>query len=294
MARPYPAETRFSLSDLKAEMRDLENPERAHASLRFFKTGKGEYGEGDRFLGLSVPQQRSLAKTYQALSLSEVKTLLQSPWHEHRLTALLILVRQYLKAGDLKSKAEHAPKDNAPKAPQPPNTQQTLRASLHQTYLDAVAADHVNNWDLVDSSAETLVGAHLFVANPAGTGSFTPAGRRLLLRMAASSHLWTRRVAMIATFHAIKRGAGYEAIAVAEALIDDPHDLMHKAVGWMLREVGKRDKNGHTLLCDFLDTHAASMPRTALRYALEKFETRKKAKYMGLRKKRLEPVALST
>jgi 3-methyladenine DNA glycosylase AlkD len=277
MARPHHAETRFSLSDLKAEMRRLEDPERARVSLRFFKTGKGEYGEGDRFLGLSVPQQRALAKTYQGLSLSEVKTLLQSPWHEHRLTALLILVRQYLKAED--------PKAKAGKTPNP------LRASLHQAYLDAVAADHVNNWDLVDSSAETLVGAHLFVANPAGTGSFAPAGRRLLLRMAASSHLWTRRVAMIATFHAIKRGAGHEAIAVAEALIDDPHDLMHKAVGWMLREVGKRDKAGKTLLRDFLDTHAATMPRTALRYALEKFETREKAKYMGLQKKRLKPVA---
>lgn len=258
MTRPRLTDTRPTLAALKAEMRKLENPERAQHSLRFFKSGKGEYGEGDRFLGLTVPQQRLLARAYAGLSLADLKSLLQSPWHEHRLTALLIMVRQYLKS-EVKT-----------------------RIALHQAYLAAVAANQVNNWDLVDTSAETLVGAHFFVANPAGLGSFSTPGRRLLLRMAASPHLWSRRVAMLATFHAIKQGAGHEGITLAEALVNDPHDLMHKAVGWMLREVGKRSSGGHALLCKFLDAHAATMPRTALRYALEKFEPRDKAKYMGL------------
>ncbi len=240
---------------LQQAQQDIADPIRAESSLRFFKTGKGDYGESDRFLGLTVPQQRGIAKTFSALPLGETQKLLASPWHEHRLTALLILVSQYSKAGS------------------------GQQSEMHLAYLKALKEDCINNWDLVDSSAEVLVGAHIASAS----GSATPAGRKLLRQLAASDHLWSRRVAMIATYYGIKRGAFADAVLLAQTLAQDKHDLMHKAVGWMMREVGKRHLP--TLLA-FLDEQAATLPRTALRYALEHLSDKQKRHYMGLVKAR--------
>lgn len=210
----------------------LATPSRARASAWFFKTGKGQYGEGDRFVGVAVPEQRKVARAFESLSLREVGRLLASPVHEERLTALFILVRRYQR-GD---------------------------AAVRQEVFDFYCAQlsRVNNWDLVDSSAPQIVGAHLLERD-----------RALLYRLAGSERLWERRVAMIATLAFIQAGEAKDALAIAERLLGDREDLMHKAVGWMLREVGKRVDP--ELLSGFLKGHAARMPRTALRYAIEHF-----------------------
>jgi len=238
------------LLDVEKTLAEIADPIRAASSLRFFKTGKGDYGEGDRFLGITVPDQRAVAKRFLALPLAAAARLLDSPWHEHRLTALFILVFRYAKALPPEKKA------------------------IHGIYLQALKRNKVNNWDLVDSSAECLVGAHFADAQ----GGLKPSGRAHLLRMAHSGHLWTRRVAMIATFHQIKRRSFEDALAIADILRGDKHDLMHKAVGWMLREIGKRDLPS---LRRFLDKHAATLPRTALRYALERMADAERRKYMA-------------
>ncbi|NNF56676.1 MAG: DNA alkylation repair protein [Rhodothermaceae bacterium] len=209
------------------------DPDKACHALRFFKTGPGEYGEGDQFLGIRMPPLRDLARTFQPLPLGEIRGLLTSPWHEARMLALLVMVRQY----------KAARRDPA------------ARDTLHRLYLDHTA--HVNNWDLVDSSAPHLVGAHL-----------RPDDRALLDRLAASSLLWDRRIAIIATFSFIRQGEFGDAFRIAEMLLADEHDLIHKAVGWMLREVGKRSQEAEE---SFLRMHYARMPRTMLRYAIERF-----------------------
>ena len=223
------------------ELHDLANPRYAEAASRYFKTAPGQYGAGDRFLGIRVPALRKLATKYQALSLHEVSALLASPWHEERLLALLILVRQY-------SRAE------APR-----------RKAIYDLYLRRRA--HVDNWDLVDCSAARILGAQL------RDGSRTP-----LLRLARSRHLWERRMAIIATFDYIERGEFDDALRVARLLLDDPHDLIHKAVGWMLREVGKRSRSTEEA---FLQRHAKKMPRTMLRYAIERFPERLRRRYLA-------------
>jgi 3-methyladenine DNA glycosylase AlkD len=218
----------------------LGDPVRAEGVARFFKTGPGEYGHGDRFLGLRVPQVRALAREYRDLPLAETATLLRSPWHEARLLALLILVGLYQR-GD-----------------------EAARAAIHRLYLRSTAS--INNWDLVDCSAEHIVGPH------------APAVRRALLRrLARSSNLWERRIAMLATFHDIKVRRFAEPLAIAGLLVNDRHDLIHKAVGWMLREVGNRDRAVEEA---FLRKHAATMPRTMLRYATEKFPEPLRQKYL--------------
>jgi 3-methyladenine DNA glycosylase AlkD len=228
-------------------LRALADPVQAAALQRFFKTGPGEYAEGDRFLGVKVPAIRTLAREYRALPLDETARLLRSPWHEARTLALVILVRQYARADE------------------------ATRARIHRLYLDHTA--YINNWDLVDGSAEHIVGAHL------------ADGRRTLLRQLANSRsVWERRIAVMATFHFIKLGEFEETLALAERLLDDPHDLIHKAVGWMLREVGKRDRAAEEA---FLRAHAARMPRTMLRYAIEKFPEPLRRRYLDM--KRNEP-----
>jgi 3-methyladenine DNA glycosylase AlkD len=234
---------------LKKAMLEWANPQRAEHSLRFFKTGKGQYGEGDRFLGLTVPMLRDIAKQFAGLTVEEAQKLLASPWHEHRLTALLIWVRQFSKG------------------------QPERQAELHAAYMRAVAQNRVNNWDLVDASAATLCGAYAC----GGDGEPKPAFRKRLKTLAKSDLLWERRVAMIAHFHNIKLGRFDSALEVAAHLLQDKEDLMHKAVGWMLREIGKRDRSA---LNRFLDEHAATMPRTALRYALEHSNLEEKKRYM--------------
>jgi 3-methyladenine DNA glycosylase AlkD len=218
-------------SQLQKRLQELANPARAAVSRRFFKTGPGQYGEGDRFLGLAVPQLRRLAREFQAMPLDEVTEALHSAWHEERLVALLILVRQFARGDD------------------------GLRKTIYKLYLEHTAL--INNWDLVDASAEHIVGAYL-----AGRS------RAPLRKLARSPIVWERRIAILSTFHFIKRGDVGETLQLAATLVGDSHDLIHKAVGWMLREAGKRDLAAER---EFLDHHAATMPRTMLRYAVEKF-----------------------
>jgi 3-methyladenine DNA glycosylase AlkD len=222
-------------------VKTLANSSRAAVARRFFKTGPGEYGAGDRFLGIRVPVLRKLAVRYQALPLRSLASLLGSSWHEERLLALCILVRQYARAGP------------------------AGRATIYRLYMSHT--QQINNWDLVDCSAEHIVGAHL------RDRSRTP-----LLRLARSAVLWERRIAVMATFHYIKRGEFTETLRIARCLRDDPHDLIHKAVGWMLREVGKRNR---AVELAFLRRHAERMPRTMLRYAIERLPARLRQHYRG-------------
>lgn len=220
------------------------DPQKAALFPRFFKTGPGQYGEGDKFLGVTVPNTRNVAKVGKDLSMSEVEKLLHSPWHEDRLLALIILVSQFKKADQRRQKV------------------------IYDFYLANTA--HINNWDLVDTSASNIVGAYLY-AVPNGTTS--------LKRLATSNLLWERRIAMIATLYFIVQGSGKECIQIATILIDDTHDLMHKAVGWMLREMGKRVSVDE--LRDFLEIHAATMPRTTLRYAIEHFSPEERKMWLA-------------
>ncbi|MBI4032653.1 DNA alkylation repair protein [Candidatus Berkelbacteria bacterium] len=220
---------------------------KAKSSAWFFKTGPGQYGEGDRFIGVTVPEQRKVAKQFRELPLNEIETLLASPIHEHRLTALLILVGQYSrlkKTGDERSVVD-----------------------FYLTHLDGV-----NNWDLVDSSASYILGDWIVAHHD---------DRRILAVLARSGDLWKERVAMIATAALINAGSFKPTLELAERFLTHRHDLIHKATGWMLREVGKQDR---ATLERFLDAHAREMPRTMLRYAIEKFEPHERKRYLELKK----------
>ena len=224
---------------------------RAEGTARFFKCGPGEYGEGDRFIGVTVPAQRAIAKRFRELPLDDADALLASPIHEERLTALLILVDRFNRSRD-----------------------DRLRKQIFHLYVKRLPC--INNWDLVDLSAEHIVG-----------GWLADKPRDLLERLARSKRLWSRRVAMLATFHYVQRGDHREAIRIATLLVDDTHDLIHKAVGWMLREVDKRAS--HEALTTFLARYAATMPRTMLRYAIERLPAAERAKWMGSRSARVYP-----
>ena len=227
-----------SARSVQAEFRLLGDEDIAEHSARFFKTGKGEYGEGDRFLGIRVPVTRTVAKKYQALPMRSVRALLRSPYHEERLLAVLILVRQF-ERGDADEKQ-----------------------LVFDTYV--AMRRFVNNWDLVDSSAHKIVGPGL-----------EDRDRGLLYDLSASDVLWDRRIAIMSTLHFINNDDFSDTLSIAERLIADREDLIHKAVGWMLREVGNRDREAEEA---FLRRHYRVMPRTMLRYAIEKFpEPRRKA-----------------
>ncbi|MFH1102708.1 MAG: DNA alkylation repair protein [Pseudomonadota bacterium] len=228
---------------IRNRLADLADPARAKVSQRFFKTGPGEYGEGDRFIGIRVPMIRKLSKEYAGLSLNESLTLLKSPIHEERLLALFILIRRYLSNGDDEKK------------------------TIYDSYL--AHTRYINNWDLVDTSAEHIVGRFLMYRD-----------KGPLYRLARSTSLWERRIAVLATFHFIRQNRFEETFEISEILLDDPEDLIHKAVGWMLREVGKRRKD---LLNRFLDAHSRAMPRTMLRYAVERYPEAERKRF--LRKK---------
>lgn len=230
-----------AVADVTARLHALASPEDALFLQGYFKTGPGEYGEGDRFLGVRVPVLRTLARELDGVPPEELLPLLQSPWHEERLLALLAWVRRYPRAGAGGQDA------------------------LHRLYL--AHTPHVNNWDLVDASAPTLVGAPLDRTGRLGT----------LDVLAASPSLWERRIAIVATFHFIRRNEYVPTLHVAGLLLLDPHDLIHKAVGWMLREVGKRDQEAAE---GFLRAHQRSMPRTALRYAIERFPPALRRRYL--------------
>jgi 3-methyladenine DNA glycosylase AlkD len=241
--------------ELVAAIDAAGDPQDAAFLQRFFKTGPGEYGEGDVFVGVRVPATRAIVKRFERMPLAEASALLESPVHEHRLAALLVMVRQFEAASRPRTRDEDA------------------RLALHAAYLDAVRAGRVNNWDLVDSSAEFLVGEFL---REAGRGDDP-----LLDGLAASASLWERRVAVLATFAFIKAGDAGPILRLAPRLLDDREDLMHKAVGWMLREVGKRVDRG--ALTGFLDEHAPRMPRTMLSYATEHLTPDERAAFRAMR-----------
>lgn len=225
---------------LVKELLKHRNKEKAAFFPRFFRTGKGEYGEGDVFIGVTIPHLRSIVKSYRTIPLKEVQLLLKDKRHEVRWCALFILTEQF-KKGDEQTKKK-----------------------IYEFYLDHLK--WVNNWDLVDSSAYHIVGEHLIDKN-----------RRILRTMARSRHLWTERVAIVSTLAFIRKGQLQDTFEIAELLIAHPHDLLHKAVGWMLREAGKRND---VALKRFLNENAMVMPRTMLRYAIEKFDEKTRKMYL--------------
>lgn len=228
-------------STIRSELRALKNPEKAKILSRFFKTGPGEYGERDRFLGIQVPDIRRVVKTHRYASLRNILVLLHSKYHEERLAALLSMVDRYQR-GDTIQKKE-----------------------IFDLYLNNTA--YINNWDLVDLTAPHIVGEQLYGK-----------GRSLLTKLARSESLWERRISILATFYFIRQGESRDTLRIAKLLLHDSHDLIHKAVGWMLREVGKQCSIGEE--CEFLDKYAAVMFRTTLRYAIERFPVDLKAYYM--------------
>jgi 3-methyladenine DNA glycosylase AlkD len=238
---------------VKRALEAVADAGKASELARFFKTEPGGYGEGDVFIGVKVPDQRAVAKRFAALPLDACEALLRSPIHEHRLTALLIMVGQFEKA-----RGEDAPR---------------VRDAVARCYLDNL--DRVNNWDLVDSSAHFILGA----------SAYSQARYVQKLRaLARSDELWRRRVAVISTLFFIRKGDGSLTLELAEELIDDERDLMHKAIGWMLRELGERVDPA--ALRAFLREHAPKMPRTMLRYAIEKFPEAERKRWLAVERQR--------
>lgn len=229
------------LDQIKSDLAQLSDPERAKNSYWFFKTEEGQYGEGDIFLGITVPEQRKVAKKYVSISLDDLQELLNSKIHEHRFTALVILISKYLKA------------------------EESDKEEIFDFYLKNT--ENINNWDLVDLSAPRIVGDYLLNKE-----------RLILYELAKSSSLWERRISILSTFAFIDNNDFEDALNISELLLNDEHDLIHKAVGWALREIGKRDQNVEER---FLAKHYSRMPRTMLRYAIEKFDEKKRKKYLA-------------
>ena len=213
------------------ELQSLSNAEKREIFPKFFKAGKGQYGEGDRFLGVTVPNIRTIAKRHKEISLEEIRELLESEWHEVRLCSLIIMVETSKKKDE------------------------TLRQKLFDLYLSQT--NHINNWDLVDLSCHHIVGEYLLDKS-----------RDILYQLAQNRLLWDNRIAIVSTYAFIRKGQLEDTYALSELMMHHPHDLMHKAIGWMLRETGKRDSDR---LYDYIMSHRADMPRTMLRYAIEKF-----------------------
>lgn len=230
-----------SAAAISKELRALANPATAAISQRFFKTGSDQYGAGDVFLGIKVPPLRAMAKLYRDASLKSISTLLQSRYHEERFFALLLLMQRY----------EHGTEED--------------RVAAYDLYLDNT--HRINNWDLVDVSAPHIVGRHLQARS-----------RRILHKLSRSSSLWERRIAIISTLAFIRMNDFDDTLRISATLLRDEHDLMHKAVGWMLREVGKRDLGAEE---SFLQQRYRNMPRTMLRYAIERFPETKRKSYLA-------------
>ncbi len=229
-------------ADVQKELKSMADPDKAAILQRFFKTGPSQYGEGDIFIGVMVPQSRQVAQKFSQLPLGEVRTLLYSRIHEERLVALLILALRYSSAVGSREEKEE----------------------IVRFYLDNI--NQVNNWDLVDLSAPNILGPHIVDRNR----------RRLLHRLAGSENVWERRIAILATYHFIRNGDFSDTLKIAEMLLHDRHDLIHKAAGWMLREVGKRDAAAEEA---FLEKYWSVMPRTMLRYAIERMPESKRRRY---------------
>lgn len=233
--------------EVKQALQRLTDPVRAKNLQRFFKTAPGQYGAGDRFFGLTVPMTRQLVKEFATLPLKEIDALLASAWHEERLLGLLILVRQF-------QKGDH---DD--------------RKKIVGFYL--AHTDRINNWDLVDATAPYILGQWL-LTHP----------KAVLTRLAKSSSLWERRIAMVTTFAFIRAGDPSETFRLTKLLWNDREDLMHKAIGWMLREVGKH--SGIGILDAFLKEYAAKLPRTALRYAIERHSLEERKNYLAIKREK--------
>ncbi|PIV09838.1 DNA alkylation repair protein [Candidatus Roizmanbacteria bacterium CG02_land_8_20_14_3_00_36_15] len=238
------------LQNLIHELKKQANPEKAKVFARFFKTRKGEYGEGDKFWGLTVPQTRAISKKYfERLDLDDIQKLLRSKIHEYRLSALMILRFKYEK-GNMETKRQ-----------------------IVEFYLKNTK--YVNNWDLVDLSCHYILGNWLL-----NTPELHPEGdRKILDKLGRSKNLWEKRIAIISTFEFIRNNQFEDTLKISEILLHDKHDLIHKAVGWMLREVGKRDQKFEEA---FLKKHYKQMPRTMLKYAIEKFSKEKRDSYLKL------------
>lgn len=229
----------MSIQKIQQELREKSDSKKKEASMRFFKTGKGEYGEGDLFLGVTVPEQRKIAKANLNLSLDEIRELLYSPYHEFRLTALFILIYQYEK-----------------------NHHQKIQ--IAKFYMSHKA--QVNNWDLVDASAYKILGDYFYERD-----------RSPLFDFIQHPNLWVNRIAVVSTLFLIKKEDFSDALLIIERSLKHEHDLIHKANGWMLREIGKKNEN---VLIQFLEKHIKTIPRTTLRYAIERLDTEKKAYFM--------------
>lgn len=235
----------MTANDAKAALAKHASDADAIFLQRFFKTGKGEYGEGDVFIGVRMPAVRLVCREFQALSLNEVQKLIASPVHEHRMAGLIILDIKYKKADEKQ------------------------KTTIHEMYLKNVKNNYVNNWDLVDVTCRVPVGEYL-IDKP----------RDVLFKMAKSKNLWERRVAIISTAAFMKQGDATTTIEISEILLHDKHDLIQKAVGWMLREAGKMVDE--SILTDFLDKHAHEMPRTQLRYSIERLTPEQRRYYMNI------------
>jgi len=229
-------------SKIQRELRQLADPEVALHSRRYFKSGAGEYAEGDKFLGIRMPQIRTVVKSCAGMDAAVVAKFLQSQWHEERIFALLVMVLQFQKGTIPEQK------------------------KIFCTYLDSTL--YINNWDLTDCSAYQIVGAWLLDKS-----------RKPLYNLAKSQSLWERRISVMATYQFIRHDDFRDTLALCELLLQDQEDLIHKVTGWMLREVGKRDVSA---LYGFLDQHAGNMPRTMLRYSIEKLEDKKRKHYMAI------------
>ena len=236
--------------ELELRIEKAANPKKAKDLQRFFKTGKGEYGEGDIFLGIMVPEQRKIAKEFYNLNIDEIQGLLNSKIHEKRMIGLFVLIKTY----------ERATKEKAEK----------IKKQIFEFYLKNASNNNINNWDLVDLSAPNIVGNYLLDKN-----------KDILYKLAKSNNLWEKRISILSTFAFIREGEFKDSLKISRILLEDKHDLIHKAVGWMLREVGKRDVN---VLESFLKKHYRKMPRTMLRYSIEKFPEKERKNWLSGRK----------
>ncbi len=233
----------MTAEDLKAALQKHATADDAAFLQRFFKTGKGQYGEGDQFIGVRVPATRRVCREFKALPLAEVQKLLDSPVHEHRLAAVILLAINY------------------PKASQPD------KQAMYDLYLKNVYAGRINNWDIIDVTAPQMVGAHL-----------QNRPRTVLIELAKSDSIWQKRVAILASSWYIRTGDPATTLDLLDILLHDPHDLIQKACGWMLREIGKRIDP--KILTNYLDQHASHMPRTTLRYAIEHLPPERRQRYL--------------
>ncbi len=228
------------LNKLIKELQDNASSEKAEIYKKFFKTGKGEYGEGDIFIGLTMPQQREISRKYIDLSIPKIQELLKSKIHEHRMVGLIILTEKYK------------------------NSSERDKADIFNFYINNTK--NINNWDLVDVTCPRIVGDFLLDKD-----------KKILYEMVRSNNLWERRIAIVSTWKFIHEGEFGDVLAISELLLEDKHDLIHKAVGWMLREVGKKDED---VLRNFLRGNYSRLPRTTLRYAIERFPEEKRKRFL--------------